>query len=269
MVRDSLACDSNYGREYGWNNQYGGRITGRTGGQEIQNARKTKRLLRTRHQSVAVLEVHKDFVKYAKPELDLHSCSVKPKRRETTKYILINSSCCPHWDITPVTASSNYSLQTAQDWGQLYLLVTDQGFLTEEKVVWESLHSVDGDGNFCDSEFHLRPPSDPETVYKGQQDQIDQDYLMALSLQQEQQSQDLSWEQIPEGISDLELAKKLQEEEDRRASQFYHEQEQAAAAQSQEGQQSQAAAAGRPHGATERKQRKEPREKEKDKCILL
>lgn len=58
--------------------------------------------------------------------------------------------------------------------GLLYLLVTDQGFLTEEKVVWESLHNVDGDGNFCDSEFHLRPPSDPETVYRGQQDQIDQ-----------------------------------------------------------------------------------------------
>ncbi|XP_078097547.1 ubiquitin carboxyl-terminal hydrolase MINDY-2 isoform X2 [Mustelus asterias] len=144
--------------------------------------------------------------------------------------------------------------------GQLYLLVTDQGFLTEEKVVWESLHNVDGDGNFCDSEFHLRPPSDPETVYKGQQDQIDQ---------QEQQSQDLSWEQIPEGISDLELAKKLQEEEDRRASQFYHEQEQAAAAQSQEGQQSEAAAAGKQPGGTERKPRKEPREKEKDKCVLL
>lgn len=58
-----------------------------------------------------------------------------------------------------------------------------------------------------------------------------QDYLMALSLQQEQQSQDLTWEQVPEGISDLELAKKLQEEEDRRASQFYQEQEQAAQAQ--------------------------------------
>lgn len=40
---------------------------------------------------------------------------------------------------------------------------------------------------------------------------------MALSLQQEQQASDLDWEQIPEGISDLELAKKLQEEEDRRA----------------------------------------------------
>ncbi|XP_050823929.1 ubiquitin carboxyl-terminal hydrolase MINDY-2 isoform X1 [Gopherus flavomarginatus] len=162
--------------------------------------------------------------------------------------------------------------------GQLYLLVTDQGFLTEEKVVWESLHNVDGDGNFCDSEFHLRPPSDPETVYRGQQDQIDQDYLMALSLQQEQQSQDIDWEQIPEGISDLELAKKLQEEEDRRASQYYQEQEQAVAAAAQVQsffQQVQGAASpasGRQSGSSERK-RKEPREKEKEKeknsCVIL
>lgn len=172
---------------------------------------------------------------------------------------------------------------------QLYLLVTDQGFLTEEKVVWESLHNVDGDGNFCDSEFRLRPPSDPETVYHGQQDQIDQDYLMALSLQQEQQASDLGWEQIPEGISDLELAKKLQEEEDRRASQYYQEQEQAQAAAAQaQGQQAAVGAdqvdraAAAPAGASasgataspssgkqpstgERKPKKEA----KDKCILL
>ncbi|XP_047622206.1 ubiquitin carboxyl-terminal hydrolase MINDY-2 isoform X2 [Phacochoerus africanus] len=179
--------------------------------------------------------------------------------------------------------------------GLLYLLVTDQGFLTEEKVVWESLHNVDGDGNFCDSEFHLRPPSDPETVYRGQQDQIDQDYLMALSLQQEQQSQEINWEQIPEGISDLELAKKLQEEEDRRASQYYQEQEQAAAAASVSASVSASASAsastsasaqaqsqpaqaspssGRQSGNSERK-RKEPREKDKEKekeknsCVIL
>ncbi|XP_077374663.1 ubiquitin carboxyl-terminal hydrolase MINDY-2 [Festucalex cinctus] len=186
--------------------------------------------------------------------------------------------------------------------GQLYLLVTDQGFLTEEKVVWESLHNVDGDGNFCDSEFRLRPPSDPETVYRGQQDQIDQDYLMALSLQQEQQSQDLQWEQLP-AISDLELAKKLQEEEDRRASQYYQEQEQeqAAAVQAAQAQAQQeaaegdeadrgAAGAGAPAGgggtvaaptagqatapspgkqssSGERKAKKEA--KDKDKCVIL
>uniref|UniRef100_A0A8C6NW35 Ubiquitin carboxyl-terminal hydrolase n=1 Tax=Nothobranchius furzeri TaxID=105023 RepID=A0A8C6NW35_NOTFU len=152
--------------------------------------------------------------------------------------------------------------------GQLYLLVTDQGFLTEEKVVWESLHNVDGDGNFCDSEFRLRPPSDPETVYSGQQDQIDQDYLMALSLQQEQQIQDLQWEQLPEGISDLELAKKLQEEEDRRASQYYQEQEQAAAAaaaQAQVGVEVEEEVF--PVQTKNRKTKKEP--KEKDKCVIL
>lgn len=164
--------------------------------------------------------------------------------------------------------------------GLLYLLVTDQGFLTEEKVVWESLHNVDGDGNFCDSEFHLRPPSDPETVYRGQQDQIDQDYLMALSLQQEQQSQEINWEQIPEGISDLELAKKLQEEEDRRASQYYQEQEQATVATASASTQAQnqpaqaSPANGRQSGNSERK-RKEPREKDKEKereknsCVIL
>lgn len=37
----------------------------------------------------------------------------------------------------------------------LYLLVTDQGFLQEEQVVWESLHNVDGDSCFCDADFHL------------------------------------------------------------------------------------------------------------------
>ncbi|XP_053472642.1 ubiquitin carboxyl-terminal hydrolase MINDY-2 [Ictalurus furcatus] len=171
--------------------------------------------------------------------------------------------------------------------GQLYLLVTDQGFLTEEKVVWESLHNVDGDGNFCDSEFRLRP-SDPESVYHGQQDQIDQDYLMALSLQQEQQVSELGWEQLPEGISDLELAKKLQEEEDRRASEFYQEQEEeqeqaAAAAQAQAqaagGAVAEAAVAapaggaavcpspGKHSSSTERKAKKEA--KDKDKCVIL
>ncbi|XP_026992881.2 ubiquitin carboxyl-terminal hydrolase MINDY-2 isoform X2 [Tachysurus fulvidraco] len=171
--------------------------------------------------------------------------------------------------------------------GQLYLLVTDQGFLTEEKVVWESLHNVDGDGNFCDSEFRLRP-SDPESVYHGQQDQIDQDYLMALSLQQEQQVSELGWE-LPEGISDLELAKKLQEEEDRRASEFYQEQEDeqeqaAAAAQAAQAQAGGGAVAegavaapaggaatcsspGKHSSSTERKTKKEA--KEKEKCVIL
>jgi len=59
--------------------------------------------------------------------------------------------------------------------------VTDQGFLQEEGLVWESLHNVEGDGNFCDSDFRLchppqrTPPSShlPPSAQE-QQRQIDQ-----------------------------------------------------------------------------------------------
>ncbi|XP_056124323.1 ubiquitin carboxyl-terminal hydrolase MINDY-1 isoform X2 [Rhinichthys klamathensis goyatoka] len=95
--------------------------------------------------------------------------------------------------------------------GHLYLLVTDQGFLQEESVVWESLHNVEGDGNFCDSDFRLCHPSQKPTAasqpsVQQQQMQIDQDYLVAMSLQQEQG-------EAPGPLSDLELARQLQQEE--------------------------------------------------------
>ncbi|NXP14503.1 MINY1 hydrolase, partial [Thinocorus orbignyianus] len=97
--------------------------------------------------------------------------------------------------------------------GHLYLLVTDQGFLQEERVVWESLHNVDGDSCFCDTHFHLSHAPGKEGTTTGppldhhlQQRQVDQDYLIALSLQQ-QQGQD------PSALSDLELARQLQQEE--------------------------------------------------------
>ncbi|XP_062367267.1 ubiquitin carboxyl-terminal hydrolase MINDY-1 isoform X2 [Cinclus cinclus] len=97
--------------------------------------------------------------------------------------------------------------------GHLYLLVTDQGFLQEEGVVWESLHSVDGDSCFCDTEFHLSraPGKEGATAapldHRLQQRQVDQDYMVALSLQQ-RQGQD-----PPSMLSDLELARQLQHEE--------------------------------------------------------
>lgn len=43
--------------------------------------------------------------------------------------------------------------------------MTDQGFLQEEGLVWESLHNVEGDGNFCDSHFRLCHP--PQRVPPG------------------------------------------------------------------------------------------------------
>ncbi|CAI9535186.1 unnamed protein product [Staurois parvus] len=56
--------------------------------------------------------------------------------------------------------------------GHLYLLVTDQGFLQEEKVIWESLHNVEGDSCFCDSDFHLtqlekEAPTAPSSCSRG------------------------------------------------------------------------------------------------------
>ncbi|KAK3512186.1 hypothetical protein QTP70_033939 [Hemibagrus guttatus] len=93
--------------------------------------------------------------------------------------------------------------------GHLYLLVTDQGFLQEDTLVWESLHNVEGDGNFCDSEFRLCHPSQKSAsrpTVQQQQMQIDQDYLVAMSLQQSQG-------EAPGSLSDLELATRLQQEE--------------------------------------------------------
>ncbi|NXA67780.1 MINY1 hydrolase, partial [Mohoua ochrocephala] len=95
--------------------------------------------------------------------------------------------------------------------GHLYLLVTDQGFLQEEGVVWESLHSVDGDSCFCDTDFHLSHALGKEGAtaappdHRLQQRQVDQDYMVALSLQQGQDP--------PSVLSDLELARQLQHEE--------------------------------------------------------
>ncbi|NXN74682.1 MINY1 hydrolase, partial [Himantopus himantopus] len=129
--------------------------------------------------------------------------------------------------------------------GHLYLLVTDQGFLQEERVVWESLHNVDGDSCFCDTDFHLSHALGKEGAAAAspdhhlQQRQVDQDYMIALSLQQ-QQGQD------PSALSDLELARQLQQEEYQQQQQ--QQQRQQVAGRAQPG--------GRPAG--ERRQRQKP-----------
>ena len=40
---------------------------------------------------------------------------------------------------------------------ELFLLLTDMGFLTEEKIIWQTLSSVDGDGMFVDYNFKSLP----------------------------------------------------------------------------------------------------------------
>lgn len=141
--------------------------------------------------------------------------------------------------------------------GHLYLLVTDQGFLQEDGLVWESLHNVEGDGNFCDSDFRLcHPPQRaPPTSHlpasaQEQQRQIDQDYLVAVSLQQQQGG-------APGPLSDLELARQLQQEE-------YQQQLQQQLQQQQ--QQGAVQAAPQVRGQTSQ----QPRRRDKDSdCVLL
>lgn len=72
---------------------------------------------------------------------------------------------------------------------RLYQLVTDQGFLNEPDVVWESLINVEGDGQFADSDFVVNPPK-PRCLTTEQQ--IDRDEELAKQLQEEEHHRALS-----------------------------------------------------------------------------
>ena len=39
--------------------------------------------------------------------------------------------------------------------------MTDQGFLSEASVVWETLNNVEGDGHFVDNEFRTYRKQEP------------------------------------------------------------------------------------------------------------
>jgi ubiquitin carboxyl-terminal hydrolase MINDY-1/2 len=79
--------------------------------------------------------------------------------------------------------------------GKLYLLVTDQGYLTHENIVWETLDNIEGDAVFCDSSFRQVSPVrggdevgfeniDKNEALGSSSDACQSDYLLALSLQE-------------------------------------------------------------------------------------
>ncbi|KAJ8048900.1 Ubiquitin carboxyl-terminal hydrolase MINDY-1 [Holothuria leucospilota] len=166
----------------------------------------------------------------------------------------------------------------------LYILVTDQGFLTASNVAWESLSNVEGDSLFYDGSFQRCMP-DIKPVEEGPpmstEQQIDTDFLVALSMQEEQEGdkdqppcQPLTSE--AENLSDQELAMRLQQEEDMEAARMVQEQERAAAGQQQQGaRQQQPAGNGRPQNGAEGRppqpqQRQNRRGEPKDKsCSIL
>ncbi|XP_013403326.1 ubiquitin carboxyl-terminal hydrolase MINDY-1 [Lingula anatina] len=161
---------------------------------------------------------------------------------------------------------------------ELFVLVTDQGFLTESNVVWETLSNVEGDCHFVNCNFVTyrkaemtqgagqgpakASPENPES-------QVDHDYLVALSLQQDQADQlpASTWSPGQESTeqTDLQLAMQLQEEENRRADSSQQRRDARRQQQMQQNQlhlQRQFEAANRERHDTEHK-------KKDDKCILL
>ena len=64
--------------------------------------------------------------------------------------------------------------------GELYVLATDQGFLHEAGVVWETLSNIEGDSHFVDAGFRVfqqsaSKPSVQTTSFTNTSEQIDQE----------------------------------------------------------------------------------------------
>ncbi|XP_791130.2 ubiquitin carboxyl-terminal hydrolase MINDY-1 [Strongylocentrotus purpuratus] len=138
---------------------------------------------------------------------------------------------------------------------ELYVLVTDQGFLTESNVVWETLSNIEGDSYFVDGNFQRRavssgPLNPPPPMSTSQQ--IDTDLLLALSLQDNNpqggegasNNQQPNAEEAPADVklpkdmlTDHQLAMQLQQEEDYRIAQQISQNDQEQ--QQQQGQQQQ------------------------------
>jgi len=104
--------------------------------------------------------------------------------------------------------------------GELFLLVTDQGFLSQESIVWETLGNIEGDTEFVDGSFK-------SVGVVGERLGGEADAVLAQRLQKEEQQgrdREQMWQKFKdkhlgdtEGLSDAELAARLQAAEERAA----------------------------------------------------
>jgi len=100
--------------------------------------------------------------------------------------------------------------------GDLYLLVTDQGYLYKSNIMWERFDEVDGDSIFLGPNFAVYNPDEdtPEAVV--QHNELINDEQLALQLQrEEEQAQENATKALlnQQLESDAELARRLQAEE--------------------------------------------------------
>jgi hypothetical protein len=95
-------------------------------------------------------------------------------------------------DLSVLFRNNHFSIMYKNPVDQkLYLLVTDQGYLTHESIVWESFDNIEGDAVFCDSNFkRVIVERNFEKVEKNEipNDKVlvdeKSDYMLALSLQE-------------------------------------------------------------------------------------
>jgi len=112
--------------------------------------------------------------------------------------------------------------------GELFILVTDQGYLNQGDVVWETLANIEGDCHFVN---HLFQTSGVDERLQGKdlpQDSVERDRYLAETLQREgeeatqreslfQMFKNKHFGDSNRELTDEELAKKLQEVENRAA----------------------------------------------------
>lgn len=143
----------------------------------------------------------------ARPQNDedaLHNALLAREFLETTSHQLSHAGLIqlievldPH-QLAVLFRNNHFSVLYKHPSQGLFLLVTDQGYLWEGDVVWESLLAVDGDTQLMTSTFtpfdphhHAGTVSDrqpPVDVHQGSPPSMpDSDYALALQLQQEEE----------------------------------------------------------------------------------
>lgn len=133
---------------------------------------------------------------------------------------------------------NNHFLTLLKRGSEIYTLVTDHGYLTEDNIIWETLDNIEGAGRFFDSNFQIPEMSNKQAhEYVNNErrskrlQQMDLDFLLALSLREDESITEIPVQESSENVvsddqpteyivttpgldDDFELAKRLQAEEE-------------------------------------------------------
>nr|CAB3244513.1 protein FAM63B [Phallusia mammillata] len=120
--------------------------------------------------------------------------------------------------------NNHFSTLYKKNSGELFTLVTDQGFLTKPNIVWETLSNIQGDTHFTDAKFLSTPVESGAVNASAElspQQQFDQDMMIAMSLTADDANDVVPPAEYPKGSteeSDHQMASRLQQEYDEQVS---------------------------------------------------